>query len=64
MNRSVSQEDFRVDGVILMKLGHSVLTEEAHVLSNREGKVIAVDLLLVDNLVSKSLTEPSDVSRR
>ena len=64
MLRSVRQEDFRVDGVILMKLGHSVLAEEAHVLTDREGKVIAVDLLLVDNLVSKSLTEPSDVSRR
>lgn len=47
-----------------MELGDGVLAKPTHVLAYGEGEVIAVDLLLEDNLVAKRLTEPGNISRR
>ena len=47
-----------------MELFDSILAEERHVFTDGEGEVISMVLFLEHDLVSESLTEPSDILGR
>ena len=46
-----------------MELGDCVLAEETHVFAHSESEVVRKVLLLEDNLVTESLTQPRNIGR-